>query len=475
MAKVATMTPTECEQALGPRGTLNVTAENRGVVRKWLNAQGFPSLFSGGLSMRELALAYNDTTGKALSGLKKKLAEAYAAEANDEDSATADTAADTAAREKAVEQAATAMAAMAAETFSEQASGLPANTRKGSTVAAVPAATDGKDNAPSGGNSSEIQRAVAALTAALAAMGQTVDPAQVEQIARRVSREEINSPVTADAILKMIQTEAPKHSKQVKIELKMPDADAYREIEGTHHPKFTTLLKAASARQADGHHPNIWISGPAGSGKTYAAKMLAKALGAEFFYNGALSMPHELLGFIDAGGTYHETPFRQGYTGKAVYLFDEVDGSDNSALLALNASLANGRASFPNGQAQRHEDSIIIATANTWGLGATADYVGRAKIDAAFLSRFPVRIQWDYDDEMEQAICGNVAWAKRVQKARAKARAAGIKVLIDPRASIAGAALIKTGMSQEETAALTYLANLTNEQRAMVEALPCKA
>jgi hypothetical protein len=70
---------------------------------------------------------------------------------------------------------------------------------------------------------------------------------------------------------------------------------------------------------------------------------------------------------------------------------------------------------------------------------------------------------------MEQIISGNAAFAKRVQKARAKAKTAGIKVLIDPRASIAGAALIEGGMTQDEAASLTYLANLTPEQRTMVE------
>jgi cobaltochelatase CobS len=118
----------------------------------------------------------------------------------------------------------------------------------------------------------------------------------------------------------------------------------------------------------------------------------------------------------------------------------------------------------------RHPDSLIIATANTWGLGATADYVGRSKLDAAFLSRFPIRIHWDYDEKLEQQICGNVQWAKRVQKARRAAKKAGIKVIICPRISIGGAALINAGMDEDKAAKLTYLANLTPEQRQIIEA-----
>jgi 16S rRNA C1402 (ribose-2'-O) methylase RsmI len=53
--------------------------------------------------------------------------------------------------------------------------------------------------------------------------------------------------------------------------------------------------------------------------------------------------------------------------------------------------------------------------------------------------------------------------------ARNRARAAGLKVLITPRASIAGAALIAAGFSQDKAAEYTYLANLSAEQRNMVE------
>lgn len=272
----------------------------------------------------------------------------------------------------------------------------------------------------------------------------------------------------ASAALMQLVAAALENVTTTRIELKA--GATVTALDGTHHPKFATLLRAMSAKQADGYAPNIWLAGPAGSGKTYAAKSAAKALGVAFHYNGALSMPHELLGFIDAGGTYHRTPFREAYEHGGAYLFDEVDGSDNSALLALNAALANGTATFPDGQISRHADTYIIAAANTWGLGATAEYVGRSKIDAAFLSRFPVRIGWDYDEKLERQISGNKDFARRVQKARAAARKAGLKVLIDPRASIAGAALIAQGFTETEAAELTYLANLTADQHKIVEA-----
>jgi hypothetical protein len=43
------MTATEAEAAIGRRGDVLVTAENRGLVRKWFAAQNLPALFVGGL------------------------------------------------------------------------------------------------------------------------------------------------------------------------------------------------------------------------------------------------------------------------------------------------------------------------------------------------------------------------------------------------------------------------------------------
>ena len=291
--------------------------------------------------------------------------------------------------------------------------------------------------------------------------------AQLAAILASIAGQAVNAEQIADIVDSRIKA-ALSSVPTVRIELKGFDGQL-REIKGHRHPKFATLLKAATSRMASGFAPNIWISGPAGSGKTHAGKMLADATGAQFHLNGAISMSHDLLGFISAPGIYHRTPFRDAYEHGGIYMFDEVDGSDNAALLALNAALANGFATFPDKRVERHPDCVIIASANTWGLGATADYVGRSKIDAAFLSRFPVRISWEYDTALEVAISGNESFARRVIAARERAKAAGLKVIIDPRASQAGAALIANGMTEAEAAQVTYLANLSADQAAIVE------
>jgi hypothetical protein len=282
------------------------------------------------------------------------------------------------------------------------------------------------------------------------------------------------SPSIDDEKLDAIVTEKVKAALEgtalVRIEMTRTDGTQWQS-DGQCHPLFEKLLRVLSSRMANGIAPNVWIAGPTGSGKTHAAEQAATAMGVPFYFNGALSMTHELLGFVDAGGTYHTTPFRQAYEHGGVYLFDEVDASDNSALLALNAALANGVASFPDSATpvRRHKDFICIGAANTFGQGATAEFIGRAKIDAAFLSRFPVKFHWTYDVALEQAISGNPTFAKRVQAARARAQSAGVKIVIDPRHSQAGAALLAAGMSSDEVAEMTYLAGLSVDQIKIVE------
>ena len=51
---------------------------------------------------------------------------------------------------------------------------------------------------------------------------------------------------------------------------------------GIQHEMFPTLLRACMACDASGNRLNIWLTGQPGSGKTHAAKMVAKALKLDF-------------------------------------------------------------------------------------------------------------------------------------------------------------------------------------------------
>ena len=255
----------------------------------------------------------------------------------------------------------------------------------------------------------------------------------------------------------------------VRIELERQGMEPVK-VEGLHHPMFSTLLRMMTCRAANGYVPNVWVMGEKSSGKSHAGRALALALGLDFYVMGTLAMAHEVMGFVDGHGKYHSTAFVDCFINGGVIQMDEIDSYETNPTLSLNGPLANNYMTLPDGRfVERHKDCIIIGGANTWGLGATNDYIGRNKLDAAFLSRFPAKLTWNIDPALEQAFCGNVRFAERVQRARARAKAAGLKLGIDTRHTAAGAAFIAGGFTEDEAANLTYLASLSDEQRKIVE------
>lgn len=244
--------------------------------------------------------------------------------------------------------------------------------------------------------------------------------------------------------------------------------------EGTHtvtmgpqHHMFTSLLKLCAVRKSNGDALNLWVTGPAGSGKTTAAANCAKALQLPFHFTGAVKDEFKLLGFTDAHGRTVRTAFREAYEHGGIFLFDEIDGCDAGALLAFNAALANGECDFPDMCVKRHANCIIIAAANTWGSGPTAKYMGRAKLDAASLNRF-VMLPWEYDETLELATSGNADWARKVQAMRKRVGELGIDHVVSPRATYDGAALLANGFNEADTAAMCIRAGLSDAQWAQV-------
>lgn len=243
---------------------------------------------------------------------------------------------------------------------------------------------------------------------------------------------------------------------------------------GLQHECFPTLLRAMQARDHRGFRLNIWLTGPTGSGKTTAAENAARALDLAFGTDGSLDADYKVLGFRDANGNIISTQFLDIYEHGGVYVADEIDNWLPSALLSLNAALANGFATSPKGLISRHPDACVIACANTWGLGATIDYVGRAKQDAASLDRFQPKINWPIDEALELAVAEaqddtfGPMWHQTVIAARRAARIAGLKIIISPRATFAGIALLRSGFDTSEVIDMTFGAGLSPEQMSII-------
>ncbi len=242
------------------------------------------------------------------------------------------------------------------------------------------------------------------------------------------------------------------------------DAGATVTDAGIQHKLFPRLVKMLNSRDHKGNKLNIWIMGPAGTGKTSAAENAAIALGMEYASTGALSESYKLFGFMSPGnGQYVSTPFRKKWEFGGLFILDDFDGTDPTVGTELNNALANGGCTFPDGYVKRHPDCCIVLTANTWGLGATNDYVGRMKQDAAFLDRF-AKLHWPIDEDLELATAPIEAWTRRVQEIRANVKTKGLKVLVTPRASYYGAALLQAGLTQEEAEESCLKAAMSDDQ-----------
>jgi cobaltochelatase CobS len=179
-------------------------------------------------------------------------------------------------------------------------------------------------------------------------------------------------------------------------------------------------------------------------------------------------MEHKLKGYQDANGRYVSTQFRQAFEEGGLYLADEIDSWLPSATMGLQAAIANGHCDFPDGRVTRHPDFVMMVGANTVGTGATVEYSGRNKMDAAFLDRFEF-LSWGIDEALERAIAGNDKWVSYVQGCRARALAKGIKNPISPRASISGAKLLAKGIAWDQVATSCVRKSLTAEQWAGVK------
>lgn len=150
---------------------------------------------------------------------------------------------------------------------------------------------------------------------------------------------------------------------------------------------------------------DTYVYGPTGSSKTKTLAIIAEELKLPFYKKLISSQMTEssLLGYMDAQGRYVNGIAFEPYSKGGILLLDEIDnGNPNTNTLANG--LTDDCMAFPNGMQYRHKDFVLVTTANTTGAGATIAYVGRNKLDAALLNRFPF-IEWPYDISLEWNLC----------------------------------------------------------------------
>lgn len=208
-----------------------------------------------------------------------------------------------------------------------------------------------------------------------------------------------------DAVLGQIKPmleEVAKNQTSNKVEhvhtIKVNDMTT--KIEGLTHPKFERVLKYVA------NHHNVYLYGPAGSGKNVICEQVAQALGVPFYYQNTIITKFDVTGYKNAAGEFEETEFYKAWTQGGVFMLDEADNACAEALVTLNAALANGYYSFPGiGRVECSPNFYCVAAGNTNGQGATDEYCGRYKMDESSRDRFAF-VDIDYNPEIEEGICG---------------------------------------------------------------------
>lgn len=301
-----------------------------------------------------------------------------------------------------------------------------------------------------------LNDAVGSLAAALAALTPNVelDETRVAEIATDIANQ-----VLAD-------------SKPPVYEILIGDGPVVTYDKAT-HSRFGDVVKIVGA----GLH--AYLVGPPGTGKTTLCSQIADALNLEFaMISCDPTMPaSKLFGFVDANGTERRTPFWDVYENGGLFLFDEIDNAHPGIIAGMNSALANGHCAFASRIVKRSPDFRCVAAANTFGTGATRQFVGRNQLDAATLDRF-VTVVVDIDETLEEALTlanltENVAlakeWLASVRRWRQNVADKGLQVIISPRASIEGARLLGVGFSMAEVADMKVWKGIDASTRAKIE------
>jgi MoxR-like ATPase len=215
-----------------------------------------------------------------------------------------------------------------------------------------------------------------------------VDASEVEDVNNVVEQTKVETPME-DPILNFIHNEAVKLRPETII---MPDL------------KWKYLVRSAVRGK------NIMMTGPAGCGKTQAAKSLVKALDRpDFYFNlGATQDPRgTLIGNThfkkETGTTFCESVFVKAIQTKdAVILLDELSRAHPEAWNILMTVLDQGQRYL---RLDEHENAPTIPVAEGVTFIATAnigtEYTATRAMDRALVDRFII-VEMDVLDQQQE-------------------------------------------------------------------------
>ena len=250
-----------------------------------------------------------------------------------------------------------------------------------------------------------------------------------------------------EEILKEYDIEQEQHQENVtnENEIEEVEKEEPEKPQNVRHEEYSTIKACLELGIP------VYLAGPAGSGKNHTVEQIAKEEGWDFYFSNSVQQEYKLTGFIDAGGSFHETEFYKACTSEneCIFFLDEIDASIPEVLVLLNAAIANGYFEFPNGIV-RFDNVHFVAAGNTVGSGADDMYSGRMVLDQATLDRFAI-IEFDYSEVIERKITnGNQELITFIHGLRENCSKNGVRATFSYRCMMMVTKLEKTDMPLEK-------------------------
>lgn len=177
----------------------------------------------------------------------------------------------------------------------------------------------------------------------------------------------------------------------------------------SHHLWTERMVRYLALAQATGR--NVWLGGPAGTGKTQTVSQFAARTGRLFrrYVFDRLATREDYLGAVglQQGSTvFQQGPVLDAYTTPgAVCLLDEVGMGNASALSSLNGWLEPGaRMAYADRVWHRAKGSMFFAADNSLTQGdPSGRYAGVGTMNVAFSDRFSFVVPMAYLDPDQEA------------------------------------------------------------------------